>query len=125
MGTTLYYLGDGKLLGMDIPYWAGTETQMLGFVLGEFVVRFSCTCEKLGGSDGVNNLFYLHDSDTGCQVTSHRISRITMTCNSCKLRDDRPYFAVFGEKPKCKVAYGKTDPLTVEKEYILVKLANM
>jgi hypothetical protein len=32
-----HYTG-GKLLGRDVPYWVGSETQMLGFVVEEFVI---------------------------------------------------------------------------------------
>lgn len=43
MDEGLYHGGGGKLLGGNFPYWAGSETQMLGFVVGGFVIIYTYT----------------------------------------------------------------------------------
>ena len=35
-----------NLLGADIPYGAGSETQIVGLVVGEFIIRFLCAQEN-------------------------------------------------------------------------------
>ena len=38
MDESLFHYGGGKLIGGNVPYWAVSETQMLGFVVGGFVI---------------------------------------------------------------------------------------
>lgn len=38
MAKSLYDYSTGKLLGGDIPYWVGSEMQMLEFVIKGFVI---------------------------------------------------------------------------------------
>lgn len=33
-----YYYRSRKLLGENVPYWAGSDTQMFEFVVGRFVI---------------------------------------------------------------------------------------
>ena len=46
----LYFYSCGKFLGGDVPYWGGSETQMLGFVVGGFV-----SCKSWDHTGDVNN----------------------------------------------------------------------